>query len=63
MYENARQYYRYYELRTSIGVNNIIDVNPIHSNTQNHIPLANNKQLQPIIPIKRSILPNLVGGT
>ena len=49
-------------LNISIGVNNIIDVKPIHSNAQNHMPFTNNKQLHPIIPNSKSIFPNNVGG-
>ena len=51
-----------YVFNNSIGVNNIIDVKPIHSKNQNHMPFTNNKQLHPIIPNSKSIFPNKVGG-
>ena len=45
-----------------MGVNNIIDVNPTHSNAQNHRPFANNNQTHPSIPIIKSMFPTHVGG-
>ena len=57
-----RTWKRIYRLITSMGVNNIIDVNPTHSNAQNHRPFANNKQTHPSMPIIKSMFPTHVGG-
>ena len=46
-------------LNISIGVNNIIDVKPIHSNAQNHMPFTNNNIRHANNPIIRSILPKI----
>ena len=50
-----------YVFNNSIGVNNIIDVKPIHSKNQNHKPFTNNKQVHPTIPNTKSTFPNKVG--